>query len=144
MSKTNKLLIHTLLFSILIFIVFKLTNSENFIYSIWSDRDLFRGSHFFNDIPNVGSELADRAGARIPGGGFYGLLWLTTAIHASPQVQMIILQIIHFLGIGIIIFGLRPWMGLGGRAGDRTNDTGAVPVVEPSLYYSIYRFQYRL
>ena len=57
--------------SIVIGILAKFATSDNFEFSLWSDRDLWRAHFLFDQFQVSGSEL--NGGGRTPGGFYYYL-----------------------------------------------------------------------
>ncbi len=58
--------------------------SGNFLYTVWADRGLTRSSVPFGSLPTMGPELSYGIGARIPGGGYNLLLWLSERVTSDP------------------------------------------------------------
>jgi len=93
-----------LLVLILLFAGLWISTSDNILYQLFSDRDLWRASTAFVTFPHLGPEHTGE-GHRVPGGFYYYFLWVWLQI--SNSVDFINLVLISmFTGSAVLLLAM--------------------------------------
>ena len=100
------------LFAIAFGVLLRVQTGDDFIYSIWSDRDLWRSAKLAEEFQVVGSEMGSTVAQRTPGGLFYYVVYAMMALGATPTALWLMLAVANCL-VGILLYvTLRPHLGL--------------------------------
>jgi hypothetical protein len=85
------------------------------VYGVWVDRDLLRASQIFEIFPVMGAELNGTYYARTPGGAYYYILGLLTAVSSDPVVLTRVLIVLSVSGgLAVYYAATRLWGTIAG------------------------------